>query len=57
MIDKSKKDTAENVNAKTELNVDELARVVGGFSDGSSGEPGSCGTKPPGWHPGPVHHI
>ena len=57
MIEKLSSETkGEQVCTPAELTEIELAHISGGIVDNGSGEIDWCGTKPPGWRPGPVHH-
>ncbi|CCE01684.1 hypothetical protein [Bradyrhizobium sp. STM 3809] len=57
MIEKlNSETTGEQVCTPTELTEAELVQISGGIVDNGSGDVPWCGTKPPGWHPGPVHH-
>lgn len=56
MIEKLNNETkGEQVRAPAELTENDLAQISGGISDDGFGDIGWCGTKPPGYHPGPVH--
>lgn len=58
MIEKPNNETISELAAATpiELTENELAHIAGGIADDGSGQVGFCGTKPPGSHPGGVHH-